>query len=427
MKLPRRNFLHLTAGAAGFSAVWRVARAQGYPSRPVRIIVGFAPGQAIDIVTRIIGQWLSERLGQQFIIENRPGPGGNIATETVVRALPDGYTLLAIGSNNMINAHALRKAELQLYPRYRTGRERLRRAASDGGQSFISGQDGSRVHRLRQGPSGPNQFCFGGQRFGRPCDRRAVQNDDRRQHAACALSGSAAGADRSHWRTSACHVRQHALLHRTYQGRQAAPFGGDRHGALAGASRRSHTGRLRAGFRDERVGRYRRAEEHAGRNHQHAQPGHQRRPRRPDDQGTLCRAWRRSACTVAQRVRKAHRGRNREVGQSNQVLWREAGLIWAIPAQVSARPFHNLLPAMFVHEEGFWEGSTSESLRRPDCPGPRTTTISLTAWRQLMHREEALRLFDLRNFRSYVEADEGRNQQFAGDVIPTGRLIEPCK
>jgi tripartite-type tricarboxylate transporter receptor subunit TctC len=102
--LPRRNFLHLTAGAAVFSAVSRVARAQGYPSRPVRIIVGFAPGQAIDIVTRIIGQWLSERLGQQFIIENRPGAGGNIATETVVRAPPDGYTLLAIGSNNMINA-----------------------------------------------------------------------------------------------------------------------------------------------------------------------------------------------------------------------------------------------------------------------------------------------------------------------------------
>ncbi len=70
--LPRRNFLHLTVGAAVFSAVSRVARAQGYPSRPVRIIVGFAPGQAIDIVTRIIGQWLSERLGQQFIIENRP-------------------------------------------------------------------------------------------------------------------------------------------------------------------------------------------------------------------------------------------------------------------------------------------------------------------------------------------------------------------
>jgi tripartite-type tricarboxylate transporter receptor subunit TctC len=104
MKLPRRNFLYLAAGAAALPVAARIARAQAYPSRPVRIIVGFAPGQAIDIVTRIIGQWLSERLGQQFIIENRPGAGGNIAAEAVVRALPDGYTLLAIGSNNMINA-----------------------------------------------------------------------------------------------------------------------------------------------------------------------------------------------------------------------------------------------------------------------------------------------------------------------------------
>jgi tripartite-type tricarboxylate transporter receptor subunit TctC len=104
MKLPRREFLHLTAGAAALPAVSRIAWAQAYPTRPVRIIVGFAPGQAIDIVTRLIGQWLSERLGQQFIIENRPGAGGNIATEAVVRAPPDGYTLLAIGSNNMINA-----------------------------------------------------------------------------------------------------------------------------------------------------------------------------------------------------------------------------------------------------------------------------------------------------------------------------------
>jgi tripartite-type tricarboxylate transporter receptor subunit TctC len=104
MKLPRRQFLHLAAGAAALPAMSRLAWAQAYPTRPVRIIVGFAPGQAIDIITRIIGQWLSEQLGQQFIIENRPGAGGNIATEAVVRAPPDGYTLLAIGSNNMINA-----------------------------------------------------------------------------------------------------------------------------------------------------------------------------------------------------------------------------------------------------------------------------------------------------------------------------------
>src|SRR4051812_34946051 len=104
MKLPRRKFLHLAAGAVALPAVSNVARAQTYPLRPVRIIVGFAAGQAVDILVRLIGQWLSERLGQQFIVENRPGAGGNVATEVVVRARPDGYTLLAVGSNNYINA-----------------------------------------------------------------------------------------------------------------------------------------------------------------------------------------------------------------------------------------------------------------------------------------------------------------------------------
>jgi tripartite-type tricarboxylate transporter receptor subunit TctC len=104
MKLPRRNFLHLAAAAAALPAVSRIARAQIYPSRPVRIIVGFPAGGGADIVARLIGQWLSERLGQQFIIENRPGAGTNIATEAVVRALPDGYTLLLVHSANAMNA-----------------------------------------------------------------------------------------------------------------------------------------------------------------------------------------------------------------------------------------------------------------------------------------------------------------------------------
>src|SRR5215468_4282896 len=104
MKFPRRQFLQLATAAAALPTVSRITKAQTYPSRPVRVMVGFAAGQAIDIVTRIVAQSLSQRLGQQFIIENRPGGGGNIATEAVVRAPPDGYTLLAIGSNNMINA-----------------------------------------------------------------------------------------------------------------------------------------------------------------------------------------------------------------------------------------------------------------------------------------------------------------------------------
>ena len=104
MKLPRRQFLHLAAGAAALPAVSRIARAQAYPTRPVRIIVGQAAGSGSDTAARLIGQWLSERLGQQFIIENRPGAAGNIATEAVVRALPDGHTLLLVNAGNAINA-----------------------------------------------------------------------------------------------------------------------------------------------------------------------------------------------------------------------------------------------------------------------------------------------------------------------------------
>ena len=104
MKLPRRNFLHLAAGAAALPAVSRIASAQSYPSRPVRWIVPAPPGGPLDIVARFFGQWLSERLGQPFIVENRPGGGTNIATEMVARAPADGYTLLSVVTAAAINA-----------------------------------------------------------------------------------------------------------------------------------------------------------------------------------------------------------------------------------------------------------------------------------------------------------------------------------
>src|SRR5262245_31141056 len=103
MKLPRRNFLHLAAGAAALPTASRFAWAQSYPTRPVRIIVGFAAGGPNDILARLIGQWLSERLGQPFVTENRTGAATNIATEAVVRAPPDGYTILLASTTNAIN------------------------------------------------------------------------------------------------------------------------------------------------------------------------------------------------------------------------------------------------------------------------------------------------------------------------------------
>jgi tripartite-type tricarboxylate transporter receptor subunit TctC len=104
MKLPRRDFLHLAAGAVALPSMSRVARAQAYPTRPVRYVVSSAPGGTQDILARLMGQWLSERLRQPFVIENRPGAGTNIAVEMVVRAAPDGYTLVSVAPSNAINA-----------------------------------------------------------------------------------------------------------------------------------------------------------------------------------------------------------------------------------------------------------------------------------------------------------------------------------
>jgi tripartite-type tricarboxylate transporter receptor subunit TctC len=114
MTLPRRQFLHLATGAVAFSAISRSVRAQTYPTRPVRIIVGFPAGGPTDIVARVMAQWLSERLGQEFIVENRPGAASNIGTEVALRAPPDGYTLLQVTSSNAVNATFYEKLNFSL-------------------------------------------------------------------------------------------------------------------------------------------------------------------------------------------------------------------------------------------------------------------------------------------------------------------------
>src|SRR5262249_15349968 len=114
MKLPRRNFLHLAAGAAALPTMSWIARAPTYPTRPVRIIVCFPAGGGSDSTARLMGQWRSERLGQPFIVENRPGAATNIAAEAVVKSAPDGYTLLLFGSSGTINATLYAKLPFNL-------------------------------------------------------------------------------------------------------------------------------------------------------------------------------------------------------------------------------------------------------------------------------------------------------------------------
>src|SRR5262245_16119613 len=148
MKVPRRALLHLTVGAVMMPAVLRGAMAQAYPSRPVHIIVGFPPGGAADIVARVMAQWLSERLGQPFVIENRPGAGTNVATETVLKATPDGQTLLFATVSNAINTSLYDKLNFRLH-RHCAGRQRRPLDLCSGCQSIGSVQHGRRVDRLR--------------------------------------------------------------------------------------------------------------------------------------------------------------------------------------------------------------------------------------------------------------------------------------
>ena len=170
MKLPRRQFLHLAAGAVALPAVSRVARAQAYPTRPVRIIVGFAAGGVGDIMARLVGQSLSERLGQPFIIENRPGAGSNIAAEALcVQRRTAIRSSLSVG-----RTRSTRLSTINSISFFSATSRRSRASAAHGCQSIASGQDGSRVCRLIQGQSQQDQFCVGWQRKSLASNGRAV-------------------------------------------------------------------------------------------------------------------------------------------------------------------------------------------------------------------------------------------------------------
>jgi tripartite-type tricarboxylate transporter receptor subunit TctC len=188
MKFPhRRQFLHLAASAAALPAVSRIAWAQTYPTRPARIIVPFAPAGSTDIVARLIGQWLSERLGQQFIIENRPGAGSNVGTEAVVNAPPDGYTLLLVGASSTINVTLYEKLNFSF----------LRDITPVAGivsipfimpviPSFPAKTVSEFIACKSQWSTG--EHGVGRQRNGRPSVGRAVQDDGRNRDGPCPVS-----------------------------------------------------------------------------------------------------------------------------------------------------------------------------------------------------------------------------------------------
>jgi tripartite-type tricarboxylate transporter receptor subunit TctC len=209
MKLPRRTFLHLAAGAAAAPAVARIARAQAYPARPVRIVAPTGPGGAPDIIARLIGPWLSDRLGQQFIIENRPGSGNNIGTEVVVRAPPDGYTLLMVSSSNAINATLYDKLNFVF----------LRDIAAIAGiisLPFVMVVNPSvpakTVPELTAyAKANPGKISFGSPRHrnSRPCSRRALQDVGRDRDNSRAVSRRRGCDERLAWWTGPGLVRQH--------------------------------------------------------------------------------------------------------------------------------------------------------------------------------------------------------------------------
>ena len=244
----RRNFLRLAAATAAVSALPRNAAALDYPNHAVRLVIGFPPGGPTDIYGRLIGQWLSQRLGQPFVVENRPGAGSTIGVSEVVHSAPDGYTILLVSTSAAISSIVLSQSRLQPGPRHRAGLRHFARAHGHGRASVGAGQNRSRIHRLCQSQSRQDQHGVGRQRHHAAPGRRIVQDDGRRRSAPCAVSRCRAGADRSIGRPGASDVRGHVDAGRLHQGRQAAGLGGDAAAAFADLSGRAEHRRIFAGL-----------------------------------------------------------------------------------------------------------------------------------------------------------------------------------
>ena len=319
MRLPRRKFLHLAASAAALPAASRFAWAQAYPTRPVRLIVGFAAGGTTDITARLVGQWLSDRLGQQFLIENRTGAATNIATEAVVRAPADGYTLLVVTASNAINATLYDKLNfnfmrdiapvagiiryplvMQVNPSFpgKTVPEFIDYAKANAGKiSYGSGGIGTSIHvaselfKMMTGVDMTHVPYRGG---------------------APAMTDLMAG--------------QVQVVFNPVPESMEFIRGGKLRPLAVTSTTRSHVlpevptvAEVRARLRGPRGAGDRRAQGHAGRDRQSAQQGNQRRPRRSQAEGAVRRPRRRGVRGLARRVRSVHGRRNGEVGQGDQL------------------------------------------------------------------------------------------------------------
>ena len=247
MTIDRRQFLHLAAGGA-VPAVSRAALAQTYPSRPIRLVVGFPPGGGTDTIARLMGQALSERLGQPFIIETRPGAGTNIGTEAVVRA-PGRRPYAALRHRRQRDQRdPLREAQLQLHPRYRSGRRARAASQRHDCQSVFSGEDRAGIRRLCERQSRKDQYGVGRHGKFEPRVGRTVQDADRDRHGARALSRRSSRVARPHRRASARDVRRNRQFACAYQRGHPASPRRDHGNAIRRADGCSRDRRVRAGL-----------------------------------------------------------------------------------------------------------------------------------------------------------------------------------
>jgi tripartite-type tricarboxylate transporter receptor subunit TctC len=317
MKLPRRQFLQLAVAAAAFPTMSRVAWAQAYPTRPVRIIVGFAAGGLNDIIAHLVGQWLSERLGKPFIIENRPGSGGNIAVEAVVNAPPDGYTLLMVSTPNAVNATSdtpIRNitpvAGIMRMPNVMTVSPSLPVKTVPEFIAYAKARPG----KINMGSAGV-AIHLAGELF----KMMTGVNMAHVPHRASAAMFTGLFAGQTQVAFDSLPPSMEYI--RTKKLRALAVTTGKRSDALP-----DHR-RFCTGIRGECLVWGWGAARYARRNYRRAEQGDQCRPCAPYPEGTLFQSWRKRVFQLARRVRKVHRRRNGEVGQGGKVRGHEAGVI----------------------------------------------------------------------------------------------------